>query len=95
MIDKTAEITRRAMQIPRQFLFSVDEITISWNDLKQKEKLRKKLMAKVWIVIVFIFFMSFMTDVNVSIHGTCQNNFPSFVYLLHFSLNRNQVSLLC
>lgn len=27
--DRTAEMTRRAMQIPRQFLFSADEITIS------------------------------------------------------------------
>jgi hypothetical protein len=29
MIDKTAEITKRAMQIPRQFRFSEDEIAIS------------------------------------------------------------------
>lgn len=30
IIDKTAEITSSAMQIPRQFLFSVDDIAISY-----------------------------------------------------------------
>lgn len=29
IIDKTAEITSNAMQIPRQFLFSVDDIASS------------------------------------------------------------------
>lgn len=39
IIDKTAEITSSAMQIPRQFLFSVDDIAIS---CKQKKGKRMK-----------------------------------------------------
>lgn len=38
IIDKTAEITSRAMQIPRQFLFSVDDIANSWDEENRKDK---------------------------------------------------------
>lgn len=38
IIDKTAEITSRAMHIPRQFLFSVDDIASSWKWRKKKGK---------------------------------------------------------
>jgi hypothetical protein len=39
IIDKTADITSSAMQIPRQFLFSVDDIASSYgNERKLKIK---------------------------------------------------------
>lgn len=34
IIDKTAEITSNAMHIPRQFLFSVDDIASSYKEGK-------------------------------------------------------------
>lgn len=42
IIDKTAEITSNAMHIPRQFLFSVDDIASSYKEeIKKKKKNRK------------------------------------------------------
>lgn len=40
IIDKTAEITSSAMQIPRQFLFSVDDIASSCEKGEIKESLK-------------------------------------------------------
>lgn len=56
IIDKTAEITSRAMQIPRQFLFSVDAMAISckdrwWSLLIKKNSARQKI-----VLIVDLFF---------------------------------------
>lgn len=42
IIDKTAEITSSAMQIPRQFLFSVDDIASSCGKRKRESLIKRR-----------------------------------------------------
>jgi hypothetical protein len=82
MIDKTAEITRRAMQIPRQFRFSVDEITISWKDTETENYLSAKLMGKSLNCYCFYLFYEFYDRWNC----LDSQHMPAFICFANFTL---------